>query len=146
MADKMTFQVNSTSEGMRTDIEAGQHKIAIDEPENMGGKDSATDPLSTLLGSLAGCENVIANLVAKDIHFDLQGISFDIKGELDPRGLMGDPDVRPYFQKVSIEANVQTSETEERIQELQEKTDQRCPVYTTLEAAGVELHANWRKA
>jgi uncharacterized OsmC-like protein len=34
------------------------------------------------LGALAGCENVVTNMVAKEIDFDLQGIEFDIKANL----------------------------------------------------------------
>ncbi|GIM45833.1 hypothetical protein DNHGIG_13820 [Collibacillus ludicampi] len=102
--------------------------------------------MSLVLSALAGCENIVANLVAKEINFDLQGIEFDIRGEFDPRGLMGDPNVRPYFEKVTIHAKVKTSESEDRLKELQEITDSRCPVYTTLKAAGVELESNWVKA
>jgi putative redox protein len=112
----------------------------------MGGKDSGPNPLSTLLSSLAGCENVIANMVAKEIGFDLQGIEFNVKGTLDPRGMMGDPNVKPYFENVVINAEVKTDESEKRVKELQEKTDQRCPVFTTLKAAGIELEPNWSKA
>ncbi|WP_347230879.1 OsmC family protein [Bacillus sp. LL01] len=112
----------------------------------MGGTDTGAAPLSSLLATLAGCENVIAHFVAKEIGFNLDGISFDIKGELDSRGLMGNQEVRPYFEKVQIEARVQTSESDERIKELQDKTDQRCPVYTMMKAAGVELEANWVRA
>lgn len=146
MANKMNVQITGDSKGMKTDIQAGKHTLIIDEPPKMGGKDSGPDPLSTFLGALAGCENVIANLVAKEIGFDLQGISFQIEGELDPRGLMGDKDVKPYFEKVNVEATVQTSETEERVKELQEKTDQRCPVFTTLKVAGTRMNVKWAKA
>ncbi|QHE50790.1 OsmC family protein [Pontibacillus sp. HMF3514] len=141
-----TFQITSKSEGMKSNIEAGKHSITVDEPASMGGTDQGADPLSTLLGSLAGCETVIANMVAKEIDFDLQDISFDIKGSLDPRGLMGTEGVRPYFQTVEIHAKVNTSESQERVQELQRITDERCPVYTTLAAADVKLTANWEKA
>lgn len=102
--------------------------------------------MGTLLSALAGCENVIANMVAKEMDFDLQGIEFDIRGEFDPRGLMGEAGIRPYFEKVTVEAKVKTNESEERIQELQEITDSRCPVYTTLKAAGVEMVPHWVKA
>jgi putative redox protein len=146
MANKMKVQVSGEAQGMQSVIKAGNHQITIDEPPNMGGKDTGPDPLATFLSALAGCENVIANLVAKEIGFDLQGIEFDIKGVLDPRGLMGDPEVKPYFEKVTIDAKVKTSETQERVNELQEKTDKRCPVYTTLKAAGIELEPNWVKA
>ncbi|MBM7701303.1 OsmC family protein [Metabacillus iocasae] len=146
MATKTKVQVTGNTDGMQTVLTAGKHKVVIDEPKNMGGKDEAADPLATLLSSLAGCENVIANMVAKEIQFDLQGIEFDIKGILDTRGLMGDKSVKPYFEKVTIEAKVKTSETQERVDELQRITDERCPVYTTLKAAGIELEPKWTKA
>ncbi|EIM05841.1 OsmC family protein [Planococcus antarcticus DSM 14505] len=146
MANKMTFQATGTSSKMKSEIKMGNHEITIDEPPSMGGTDKGPDPLSTLLASLAGCENVIANLVAKDIDFDLQGIEFDVKGDLDPRGLMGQADIQPYFNQIYVQAKVKTDETEERIQELKEKTDARCPVFTTFKAAGIPIDATWEKA
>jgi putative redox protein len=143
---KLTERITAVSEGMQTKATSKQHTMIIDEPQNMGGKDEGPNPLATLLGALAGCENVVANIVAKEMNFDLQGIEFDIRGDFDPRGFMGDPNVRPYFEKVTIQAKVKTSETEARIKELQEKTDLRCPVFTTLKAAGVEMITNWVKA
>ena len=79
----MTVKVEGIGNGMRTDSVAGKHNIAIDEPESFGGQDSAIDPLSTFLASLIGCENVMAQIIAKEMNFDLQGISFDVEGELD---------------------------------------------------------------
>lgn len=143
---KTVEKITAVSEGMQTRARSKNHTLIIDEPQQMGGKDEGPNPLGTLLSALAGCENVIANMVAKEMNFDLQGIEFDIRGEFDMRGLMGDPNVRPYFEKVTINAKVKTSESEERIKELQEKTDSRCPVYTTLKAAGVEMVPNWVKA
>jgi putative redox protein len=146
MSQKMSFEVTGTTNGMTTELDSKNHRIVIDEPESMGGADKGQDPLSNLLASLAGCENVIANMVAKEIDFDLQGIDFRVTGELDPRGLMGQADVKPYFYDVSIEAEVKTSESEDRIEELKQMTDARCPVYTTLEAAGIPIRAEWNKA
>ncbi|MFC3884807.1 OsmC family protein [Bacillus songklensis] len=146
MENKLTFHVAGNTKGMQTVVKSGNHTITIDEPPTMGGQDTGADPLTTLLSALAGCENVVANVVAKELNFDLQGIEFDIKGILDPRGFMGDPNVRPYFEKVTIHAKVKTSESQERINELQRITDSRCPVYTTLKAANVELETNWTKA
>ncbi|RWZ60546.1 OsmC family peroxiredoxin [Halobacillus fulvus] len=143
---KMNETITAVSKGMKTKGVSHDHQMVIDEPANMGGTDEGANPLATLLTSLAGCENVIANFVAKEIDFDLQGIDFEINGELDPRGMMGEGGIRPYFQKVTVEANVHTSESEERIQKLQEIVDQRCPVFTTLEAADVEMIPKWVKA
>lgn len=142
-----TVEITSQSEGMKSDVNAGGgHKLVIDEPQQMGGTDQGADPLATMLGSLAGCETVIANMVAKEIDFDLQNISFDVKGTLDMRGLMGTADVKPYFNTVTIDAKVETSESQERVEQLQEITDQRCPVFTTLKAADIDLNVKWTKA
>lgn len=146
LENKLNFHVTGKSKGMQTIAKSDQHTITIDEPPVMGGEDTGPDPLTTFLCALSGCENVVANVVAKELKFDLQGIEFDIRGVVDRRGFMGDPNVKPYFEKVTIDTKVQTSETEERIAELQRITDSRCPLYTTLKAAGVELKSKWSKA
>ncbi|WP_027847467.1 OsmC family protein [Marinococcus halotolerans] len=142
----MIEHITAVSKGMNTESTSANHKIVIDEPANMGGTDEGANPLGTLLASLAGCENAIANFVAKEIDFDLQGIEFDVQGELDPNGMMGKGDARPYFQRITVNAEVHTSESKERIQELQEKVDARCPVFTTMAAADVDMQATWTKA
>lgn len=145
MGTKMNVKVQSIGNGMRTDSIAGKHKIAIDEPVSFGGQDSAIDPLSTFLASLIGCENVMAHLIAKEMNFDLQGISFEAEGNLDLRGLMGDLTVKPYFEQVIVKAVIETSETQERIAELQNAVDQRCPVFRTIKDAGIPIKNEWVK-
>ncbi len=146
MANKMTVLVNAKTEGITVTAKAGKHEIIIDEGAHMGGKDSGANPLQTVLAALAACENVTARIVARELNFDLQDLTFKIKGQFDPRGFMGDPSVRPYFEDVSVEAIVTTSETEDRVRELQEKVEARCPVYTMLKAANVQLNDQWLKA
>lgn len=143
---KMTVQVEGTGTEMRTDAIAGKHKIAIDEPVSMGGKDSAIDPLSAFLASLIGCENVMAQIIAKEMNFDLQGISFKVEGEIDTSGLMGNLEVNPYFEKVSVKAFVETSESQERIDEMRAAVDLRCPVFRTIKDAGIPIENEWVKA
>jgi len=145
MGQKMKFKVTGIGDGMRSDSVAGKHKIALDEPVSMGGKDSAIDPLSTLLAALLGCENVMAQLIAKEMDFDLQGISFEVEGDLDPSGLMGNLDIKPYFEQVIVKAFIDTSESQERINELQAAVDLRCPVFRTLKDAGIPIENRWEK-
>ncbi|MEH7276312.1 OsmC family protein [Neobacillus vireti] len=146
MGKIMSFKVEGKGNGMRTDAFAGKHTIAIDEPESFGGKDSAIDPMSALLSSLIACENVMAQLISNEMKFDLRGISFEVDGSLDPAGLMGDLSVKPYFQHVMVKAFIETSESEERILELQKAVDQRCPVFRTLKDAGIPIENDWVKA
>ena len=146
MGHMMNVKVEGKGTVMRTDLIAGKHTIAIDEPVSFGGKDSAIDPMSTLLASLIGCENVMAQLISKEMKFDLQGISFEAEGNLDVAGLMGDLSVKPYFQNVTVKAFLETSEPDERIEELQKAVDLRCPVFRTLKDAGIPIENHWVKA
>lgn len=81
----------------------------------MGGQDSGPSPLEYLLGSLAGCEDVIAQLVAREKGIKLNSIRFEVEGTLDVKGLLGDPAVKPYFQTVRVRATVDSPEDESRI-------------------------------
>lgn len=146
MGQMFSFKVGGKGEGMRLDAIAGKHTIVIDEPELFGGKDSAIDPLSTLLASLIACENVMAQIISKEMKFDLQGISFNVEGSLDLAGLMGDLTVKPYFQQVTVHALIETTESEVRIAELQKAVDLRCPVFRTIKDAGIPIENHWVKA
>lgn len=124
---------------MQASIVGGKHSFIIDEPANMGGTDEGIDPLSAMLGSLIGCENVIMKLVAKEMNFNLGEIEFEVDGTIDIRGLMGDASVKTYFDTVTIKATLETDEPVDRIAELKEKTEARCPIFQTLKAANVNL-------
>ncbi|UGB30982.1 MULTISPECIES: OsmC family protein [Bacillales] len=142
----LKFGIESTSQQVTTEVKAGAHTFYVDEPKNLGGNDKGANPLNTLLGSLAGCENYIANIVAKEMKFNLNGIDFKIEGALDPKGLMGDPSVKQYFQTLKIEALVDTDESDERIQELKEKTDSRCPVFNILKDTNfIQIQSTWKR-
>ncbi len=142
----VTFKINSVGQGVRSEISAGKNKFIIDEDADMGGSDTGANPLQSLLGTLAGCEEVIATVVAKEKKFDFNGINFDVEGTLDIRGLMGNSSVQPYFHTVKIRAKVKTNENDDRIKELKEAVDSRCPVYTTLKAAGINIDSLWSRA
>ncbi|WP_046175719.1 OsmC family protein [Domibacillus indicus] len=145
LTDKMTFHVSGASEKFKTTIKSKQHEIILDEPKEIGGSDAGPDPLSYLLASLAGCENIIAVMVAQEMDFDLQSLQFDVKGQLDPKGMRGETGARVFFEKVWFKVIVNTTESDERIAELKEKTDARCPVLTMMRAAGIELEIDWTK-
>jgi putative redox protein len=146
MGQMMNFKVDGKGTGMRLDAVAGKHTIAIDEPESFGGKDSAIDPLSAFLASLIACENVMAQLIAQEMKFDLQEISFDVEGSLDLAGLMGDLSVKPYFQQVTVKVSIETTESQERIDELQQAVDKRCPIFRTMKDAGIPVGNHWVKS
>lgn len=146
MVQEIRLKVHTSGMGVKTEVSARNHRMVIDESPAMGGANAGPNPLEYVLAALAGCEEVIAQGAAKQLGFQLDGIDFDVEGVIDPRGLIGQPDVLPYFQSVTIRARVKTTEHEARIHELQELVDKRCPVFTLIQAAGVPVDTKWEKA
>lgn len=144
--DKMKFVVNAETDGFALTAKTGKHELVLDESEQLGGNNTGPNPMQTALAALVSCENVTANMAAREMDFDLQKLTFTVSGEFDPRGFMGDPDVQPYFEEVVVNVKVETSEDDERIKQLEEQVEARCPIYTLFKAAGVKLTNNWEKA
>src|SRR5699024_2830550 len=143
MAKMRKMQVAGKSEGMKTYVKAGKHENVVDEAEQMGGDKAGAKPLQYLLTALTSCTNAVAQIPTQEIDFDLQELSIKASGEFDPRGFMGDPEVRSHFQTATLTVEVKTSESEERLNELKEMVTSRCPVYSTFIAADIEMNDTW---
>lgn len=140
-----TISVTALSRGSHTEVSAGTHKFHIDEPVRMGGTDTGPNPLAFLLGSLAGCETVTALRVAKELNVPWEEVSYEVSGQFDPRGFQGVPNVQPHFQKITVNAKVKTTATEEQIKEVGRVTSARCPVHSLVHAANIDFTVNWTK-
>src|SRR5690625_2670656 len=140
---KMKMNAFGKSEGMKTNVKTGKHEVIVDEAAQMGGNNEGPNPLQYLLTALAGCTNAVAHVAAKEMEFDLQGLSIQASGEFDPRGFMGDPNVRTYFETVTLDVKVKTTESTERLEELQKQVASRCPVFGTFAAANIEMKDSW---
>lgn len=133
-----------TQATMRTDIDCGEYgQLITDEPAAHGGTGQGPSPLQTVLGALAGCESVTFNRTAAELDFDYESISYEAEFTIDIRGRLGNRSVRPHFQTVRLQATVVTSESKERLREVVEETEARCPVYNLISDAGVNLEARW---
>lgn len=117
----------------------------MDEPTALGGANEGPNPLEYLVASLNGCKGVMIPLIAKELGFEFSELSFDTKGVVDLRGLMGQPGVSTHFQSVTFNVNIKTEESDERLQALQEAVSTRCPVYNLLRDAKVDLRTQWAR-
>lgn len=119
--------------------------VVMDEPKALGGADQGPNPLEFLVASLNGCKGVMIPLIAQELKFEFSELTFDTKGVVDLRGLMGQPDVSTHFQKLTFKVNIKTNESDERLQELQKAVSTRCPVYNLLRDAKVDLYTEWAR-
>lgn len=130
--------------GMRTRLQVRDFEpIYSDEPPSFGGQDSAPNPMELLLAALNGCLTVMTQVIAREKGIEIRGITLHAEGDLDLRGAMGVPGVPPYFRTVRERVELVTGASPEQVRALQEEVQRRCPVYTLLKAAGVELQSEW---
>lgn len=107
--------------GVFQEMEARQHRMTADEPENNQGTDKGPAPYELLLASLAACSSATLRMYADRKGWQLGTITADLRFRRDPEG------------NESIERTISFSETlsEEqmaRIRDIIEKT----PVTKTL--------------
>ena len=61
---KETRVVAKTGEGLRTEVEADEHKLVADEPERLGGTDTGPNPYDYLLAALGSCTAMTLRMYA----------------------------------------------------------------------------------
>jgi uncharacterized OsmC-like protein len=132
--------------GVKTNISVRNFPVfSMDEPAQLGGADAGPMPLEYVVAALNGCNGVMIPLVAKELDFTFSDIDFETTGIVDTRGLLGEEGVRTHFQKIRFQVNIQTEESEERIEQLKKEVERRCPVYNLFVDAGIEVDTKWSK-
>ncbi|MHA6344345.1 OsmC family protein [Roseivivax sp. CAU 1761] len=130
--------------GTRTKIQVRDFApVYTDEPDSLGGTNSAPSPLETVLVALVGCDGVIINGVAEAMKFAYAGVDFACQSQIDVRGPKGVPGVRPYFESAKLDITVYSDESEQRFAQLRKNVEYRCPVMNLLNAAEVAMDVTW---
>jgi uncharacterized OsmC-like protein len=130
--------------GMMTEMDFGEYGyFATDEPTAHGGTGEGPSPLQAVLGALCGCESVTFNRTSAEMEFSYDRIDFEAEFTIDIRGRLGVRGVTQHFRTVRVDAVVTTSESEERLREVVEETEARCPVFNLMNDAGVNLEVRW---
>lgn len=128
------FSVHAESENpTKVTVTAGKFKMIIDEPPHLGGTDDGANPVEYVLAALAGCLNVVGKMVAQEMGFEINALSFDLEGELDPAGFMGkSKNVRPGYQQILVTVDVDSNADEQTLKKWLETIEMRCPVSDNL--------------
>ena len=76
----MSLKVLDATLGDRyaTSMKARTHTFAADEPEEVGGADTAPEPLELLMGSLASCTAITLRMYAQRKAWPLEGIDVQV--------------------------------------------------------------------
>lgn len=129
-----TFTVGAQSESpTKTVVRARNFEMIIDEPPNLGGTDDGPTPVEYVLGALAGCLTVVGHVVAKEMAFELKGVTFELSGDLDPAKFMGQSTMnRAGYQEIRVKVVPDSNASQEQLDAWLKTVESRCPVSDNL--------------
>jgi len=134
MADSR-FRVKAHSENQaKTIVKARQFEIVVDEPAELGGTDTGANPVEYVLAAFAGCINVMAHVIAKEMNFQLRGVKIDISGDLNPARLFGlSYEDRAGYKQIVVRIKPDCDADAEILNKWKEAIENRCPVSDNLQ-------------
>ena len=147
-ASVVPFIVHGTGTGVAQHLEVpgSPHAFRTDAYPAFGGEDADPSPLLYLLGSLTSCNQVTAQLVAKDLGITLGQLDFQVQGDLDTVVMVNGEEGNANFERVVVTATVATDASSEQFATLRSETERRCPVSQMFIRSGLDFSSVWTKA
>ena len=118
-------------------------EFTLDEPKELGGTDTAMNPVEALLGALGACQAIVASAYAKRFNVQLDKFWVELEGDLDPDGFMDKADVRCGFSAVRYTYHIKSPSAQADIDAFIAFIGSKCPVGdslaqpVTLQLAGI---------
>ena len=130
----INFSVEGESiNATKLQAKARQFEFIVDEPPALGGNDEGANPVEYLLGSYAGCLNVVFHIVAKEEGITIHSLGIKVSGNIDPSRFLGASKFnRAGFQNINVDFTIDSDADDKTINELVSKVQSRCPVNDNL--------------
>jgi putative redox protein len=110
--------------------------MSIDEPPELGGQDSAPNPVELVLVALGTCQEIMYSAYASVMDIQLDGVKVNARGYLDLKGLFGlDENAPAGFQRILFETELDSPADDEQLRKLVETVERHCPVLDILARA-----------
>ncbi|MXG90878.1 OsmC family protein [Nocardioides flavescens] len=141
------FSVASRGTGVAQDVTVQgehEHHFSSDTYPAFGGADAAPSPLAYTLGALTSCNQISAQLVAKDLDIRVGEFTFTARGDLDPSVFVGGVEGNANFDAVTVEATVETDAEGERFDRFVAELERRCPVTQLFRRSGLDYTSTWK--
>ena len=142
----VTFAVSGTGTGVAQTVavKGADYVIETDAYPAFGGQDAHPSPLAYTLASLSSCNQVTAQIVAKELGITIDAVTFDVVAGFDPTTMTtGKEGPDATFQDLRITAEVTTGATADQFDRLRDEVARRCPVSVLFARAGVKITNDW---
>ncbi len=145
------YSITGRTEGTTSASQTRGHTLRTDTPPSGGGKDTAPQPVETLLAALIGCEGATADFVARMLRTKIRSIDFELEASRDPQGAAHLPVDAPApavsrLTRIWGVAHVEIDGDDELIEKIGRIVHERCPVANMVVASGCALDIEWRRA
>ncbi len=126
--------------------------IYLDEPVELGGKNTGPTPLEMTLCAFNPCTAMIMNILRKEMRFDMKGVRFEAEGIHDVRRAemrrtgklfsQVEP-VAYHYHKVTQRVYIKTAEPEDRLAHFKAEVERLCPLHALLRDGKVNVVSEW---
>jgi uncharacterized OsmC-like protein len=118
---------------MACSIDIGRAVVEAQAHAGVGGGGPAACSGDLLLGSLAACAQITAQMVAASLNLPVTDIEVAVEGDLDLRGTLGvDPEVPVGFQAIRTTFTIAGTLDAGQAARLERLTERYCVVLSTL--------------
>ncbi len=131
----LKFRIKAQSASpARTIVKARNFEIIVDEPEDLGGSNTAPNPVEYVLAAFAGCLNVMGHLIAGEMGFELRSLKIDIAGNLNPAKLFGQSqEERAGYKSIVVKMTPDCDADDTTLEKWLHSVEQRCPVSDNIQ-------------
>ena len=120
-------------DAMSCSVDIGRAIYEAQSHSGVGGSGTAPCSGDLLLGALAACTQLTAQMVAEAMGLRVDHIEVTVEGDLDLRGTLGiDPSVPVGFQDIRSSIQIRAEATEKQMASLREAVERYCVVLSTL--------------
>lgn len=139
--ESYTATARKTAKGLQVDTHSRGVHYTIDEPKNAGGTNTGMNPVELELSTLGASLQATAKKLAGDEGFQYDQLTVELEGDLDPRGFMGNPEIRNGLQEIRVTYRIKTTASADDCAKFMQKVEQQSPILDNLRN-GVKITVN----
>jgi putative redox protein len=116
----------------QVELTNGRHTYFADEPESLGGEDTAPNPYDYLLGGLAACKIITLQMYAQRKGWQIDGITMALSHEkVDAATVAESTTASGKIDVINVDLSFEGNLDADQIERLKQISD-KCPVQRTI--------------